>query len=109
MLILIPTRKLRVNCYVDSHVTVLFSYEDPHNPVCSRSQSGYVVTFVNCTIQWVSNLHTDIYLSTLHAEYVALSQSIRDLLPFNALAKETLKGIGLNTKKIKVVTPSSAF
>ena len=94
---------------MDYEFAGLFSSEDPHNPVCSRSQSGYVVTFVNCTIRWVSNLHIDISLSTLHVDYVALSQSIRDLLPFNALAKETLKGIGLNTKKIKLVTPSSAF
>ena len=38
-----------------------------------------------------------------------LSQSLRDLLPFKALSKETLKGIGLNNKNLKVVTKSSAF
>ena len=57
----------------------------------------------------VSLLETDIDLPIPHAEYVALSQSIRDLLPFKALDKETLKGLGLNTKKLKVVTQSLVF
>ena len=40
-------------------------------------------------------------------EHVALSQSLRDMLLFKALAKEILKELGLNTKKIRVVTQSS--
>ena len=55
-LIFIPTRKYRFNCYVESDFTGLFYYKDPHDPVCDRSQSGYVVTFANFTILWVSKL-----------------------------------------------------
>ena len=103
--ILNPTRK-RVNCYVDSDFSGLFSYKEPHYPVCARSQSGYVFTFSKCPTLWVSKIQTEIALSTIHAEYVAISQSLRDLLLFKALDEETLKEIGLNTKKLKVVTKS---
>ena len=108
-LILSPTRKLCVNCYVDYDFTGLFYYEDLHNPVCERSRSGYVVTFSNYTTLWISKIHTDISLSTLHAKYVALSQSLRDLLPFEDISKETFKILGFNTKKLKMVNQSSVF
>ena len=39
-------------------------------------------------MHWVSNLHTEIYLSILEAEYIALSQAMRDLLPFIKLLQE---------------------
>ena len=57
-LILSPTGKIHVNCYVDSEFVGMFSYKDPHDPVCARSQSGYVVTFYNCPIMWVSKIQT---------------------------------------------------
>ena len=71
-LLIIPTRKLRVKCYVDSDFAGLSSYKDLHNPVCAISRSGYVVTFSNCPILWVSRLQTKIYLSTLQTDYVEL-------------------------------------
>ena len=40
---------------------------------------------------------------------MALSQSLRCLLPFEVLAKENIKRIGINTKKLKLVTQSSVF
>ena len=89
---------------MDSESAGLFSYENPHDPVCARSRSRYVVTVVKCPILWISNLQTDIALSNLHGEYMALSQSLRDLLTLKDLAKETLKGLGINTKKLEVVT-----
>ena len=108
-LMLSITRKLRVDCYVDSDFAVLFSYEGPHDLVYAISQSRYIVTFNKCPILWVSKLQTYITLSTIHAEYVALSQSLRDMLPFKVLAKETLKGLGLNIKNIKGVTQWKVF
>ena len=94
---------------MDSNFAGLVFYKDPHNTVYTRSLSWYSVTFANCLILWVSKIQTEISLPTLHVEYVTLSQSLRNLLPVKDLAKETLKGLGLNTKKIKAVTKSSLF
>ena len=60
----------------------LWGNEDPQDPICARSRTGFMVTFDNCPLLWVSKLQTEIDLSTLHSEYVALSQSVRALLPF---------------------------
>ena len=53
---------------------------------------------------WVSKLQTEIALYTLHAEYLVLSQTLRYMLPLKVLSKESIKGLGINTNKLKVVT-----
>jgi hypothetical protein len=44
---------------------------------------------------WKSKLQTEISLSTLEAEYSALSQSLRTLLPIRSLLIEVTRAIGL--------------
>ena len=68
-----------------------------------------MLTFAGCPILWVSKLQTEIALSTLHAEYVALSQSLRDLLPVKELVKELLQGMGIDSGKLKFVSKSTVF
>ena len=50
----------------------LWRHENLEDPICVRSRTGFVVNFANCPLLWVSKLKTDITLSTLHSEYVAL-------------------------------------
>ena len=52
------------------------------------SRTGYVVLYANCPIIWCSKLQTEISLSTTEAEYIALSQSLRDVIPLIGLLKE---------------------
>ena len=40
---------------------------------------------------WVSKLQTEIALSTVEAEYVALSQSMRDLIALREIQKEIFR------------------
>ena len=67
------------------------------------------MTFVRCPILWVSKLQTEIALSTLHAEYVALSQCLRDLLPVKEFVIELLEDMGLNSGKLKFNSKSTVF
>ena len=72
-----PSKKLVVDCYADTYFVRLWGYEDPQDPICARKRPGFVVTFANCPLLWVSKLQTEIALSTLHSEYVTLSHSVR--------------------------------
>ena len=63
----------------------------------------------NCPFVWVSKLQTEIALSTLHAEYVALSQSLREFLPLKDLVKEILANYRFDTSKISYTTKSKVF
>ena len=55
------------------------------------SRTGYVIMYAICPIISASKLQTEITLSTTESEYVALSQSLRDVIPLLALLEE-LKG-----------------
>ena len=81
------SKKLMMDCYDDAEFAGLWGHEDPQDPICARSRTGFVVTFSNCPLLWMSKLQTEISLSTLHSEYVALSHSVRALLPLKILIK----------------------
>ena len=67
------SKKVVVDCYSDAYFAGLWGHENPQVPICARSKTGFVVTFSNCPPLWVSKLQTEIALSTIHSEYVALS------------------------------------
>ena len=90
-----PSPEMQLDCYVDADFAGLWGSEDNQDPVCVKSRTGYVLTLGGCPLLWVSRLQTEIALSTLEAEYIALSQAMRDLLPMRRLAKEVSKTLGL--------------
>jgi hypothetical protein len=54
--------------------------------------------YANCPILSVSRLQTEIALSTAEAEYIALSQSLRDIIPLITLLKEINKVFPVHVK-----------
>jgi len=48
----------------------------------------YMITYCGCLIHWVSKLQSEIALSTTEAEYISLSQSLRDLIPLHNIFNE---------------------
>jgi hypothetical protein len=83
-----PTPDLKLDCYVDADYAGLWHHEDDQDPVCVKSRTGYLLTLGGCPLVWVSKLQTEIALSTLEAEYIALSQAMRELLPMRELLHE---------------------
>jgi hypothetical protein len=81
------TRDNEIDCHVDADFAGLFGVEDGQESVSVKSRTGYVIFFCGVPLLWVSKLQTQIALSTCEAEYIALSQSMRDLIPI----RETLK------------------
>jgi hypothetical protein len=94
-LILKPTGRLHINCYVNADFTDLWPHEDKNNPTCIKSRTGFVICFSDCPVIWLSKLQTDIATSTMEAKYNGLSLCMRDLLPFKRLLLAVANGIGL--------------
>ena len=44
------------------------------------SHTGYIMFFCSCPLIWKSQLQPESALSTFHAEYVALSSAIQELI-----------------------------
>ena len=67
--------------YCDADFAGLWNTENKDDPVCVKSRTGIILTLGGIPIQWSSKLQPEIATSTMHAEYVALSQGMRELIP----------------------------
>ena len=57
------------------------------DPGSVLSRTGYLITYANFPIIWVSQLQTEIALSTTEGEYISPLQSMRYVLPFISIMK----------------------
>jgi hypothetical protein len=81
-----------VTCYSDADFAGIWhqtSASDDSNT--ARSLSGTLVKYANCPLTWGSRLQTEIALSSTEIEYIALSQSLREILPIIRLINELHK------------------
>ncbi len=54
------------------------------------------IRYAGCPIYWQSKLQTEIALSTAEAEYIALSQALRETLPMTGLIGRVVEALGLD-------------
>ncbi len=87
-IILKPDPIQGIKCYVDADFAGGYCNENRDEPISVYSRSGYVIFYFGCPVLWVSKLQSEISLSTVEAEYVALSTAMRDLIPFTDQVKE---------------------
>ena len=102
------TKELNLDCYVDADFAGLWRHEDDQDPVCVKSRTGFVITLGGFPVVWTSKLQELIALSTLEAEYIALSTSMRELIPLHRLVKEIERKIGKELE-INVTFHSTVF
>jgi hypothetical protein len=79
--VLNPTKELKINCYPDADFVGMYGHENPTDPSCVKSQTGFVTTVANCPVLWQSKLQTETALWTMEAKIVALAHSCRELFP----------------------------
>ena len=108
-LFLKPTQEHRVDCYVDADFAGLFAVEDHQNPISVKSRTGYVIMYRGTPLLWVSKLQTQVALSTMEAEYIALSASMRDLIPIREILKELMTIVFELEPRYEYHTHSKAF
>jgi len=109
-LFLNPTSALTVDCYVDADFAGLWGAEHDQDPVCVKSRTGYIIMFMGCPLVWASKLQTQIALSTMEAEYIALSTSMRELIGIRGVLKEMNEFVlGGKQGVVQYSTHSKAF
>ena len=107
-LIFRPTGDWKVDCYVDADFCGLWGSEDPDDPVVAKSRTGYIIMLAGCPLLVRSVLQSETSVSTMMAEYVALSTAMRDMLPLKRLV-ETISKVVTGDEKVKVTTLSDVF
>jgi hypothetical protein len=90
-----PTGTLDLDCYVDADFAGLHGRDPDRSPSSAKSRTGYIITLGGCPILWKCHLQSKISLSTLEAEYSALSSAIRTLLPLRSMLLEIVACVKL--------------
>ena len=93
--IVTPTGQLDIQLYVDADFAGLHRKEPDADRNSARSRTGYVLFLGGFPLIWKSHLQTEISLSTLEAEYSALSSATRALIPIRELLFEVSNQISL--------------
>jgi hypothetical protein len=84
-MIMRPRGDLKLEMYCDADFAGLYKREPDRSVDSARSRTGYIIKLSGCPLVWKSQLQTEISLSTLEAEYSALSQALRTLLPLKRM------------------------
>ena len=64
------------------------SVKEPQDATCVKPRTGYVFRLGGSLSVWKSKLQTLVALSTVEAEYAALSACMRELIPLRSLLME---------------------
>ena len=59
------SNKLVIDFYTDADFAGMWGHEYPQYPIYARSRTGFVATFSNFPLLWVSKLQAEIALSAL--------------------------------------------
>ena len=94
-----PTKDFKLDCYVDADFAGLHGREPQDNPVSAKSRTGYILSFCGCPLIWRSQLQSSVALSTLQAEYHALSQAMRSVIATRRVIEELLANLDLPFEK----------
>ena len=90
-----PVNELTMDVYVDSDFMGLYGKERRSDPSNVKSRTGYVINLNGCPLIWSSKLQDSIALSTMMAEYYALSSAMREVVPLRELIKTVAVGCGI--------------
>ncbi|KAL7478147.1 hypothetical protein ACHAW6_003923 [Cyclotella cf. meneghiniana] len=99
-LVISPSDDPCIACYPDADFTGLYGHEDSQDPPCTCSHTGFLIAVFNCPIVWKSKLQMEIALSTMEAEYVALSTSCKDLFPIVDMIHELCSAVSLDINAV---------
>jgi hypothetical protein len=84
-----PKSEKGFECYCDADFSGNWTFTIADvNPSTSKSRSGWAIFYAGCPIIWASKLQTQNALSTTEAEYIAMSMSLRDVIPIMELIQE---------------------
>ena len=89
------TKSLEV--YVDASFARDWNKTWSHEPSSVLSRTGYINA--GCPITWLSKLQTEISLSTIESEYIALSHSLREAIPMMTFLEEIKQVLPMDFKK----------
>ena len=87
------SQEMNLECFVDADFAGLFKADPMVESTSAKSRSGYIIRFAGTPLIWKSKLQTRTALSTLESEYIALSASLRAMIPLRRIILELAKAV----------------
>ncbi len=75
----------RLDMYVDADFSGAYHKDHEDETTSLFSRTGSLITYAGCPIYWLSKLQMKVALSSMEADYIALLQSMHNLLPIQAV------------------------
>ena len=101
VLIMYPKNDEGLECFVDADFAGGWSTESD-DPASVYSRIVYIINYKNCSILWASKLKFEISLSTTEAEYTAVSQATREIIPMMEHLEQSEKMLSIESKRPSV-------
>jgi hypothetical protein len=83
-----PDSSKGLEVFVDADFAGMWDPDNASDADTVYSRTGFTIRYAGCPVFWQSKLQTEIALSTAEAEYIAMSQALRETIPLNTLMKE---------------------
>ena len=84
-----PNPEKGFECYCDADFSGNWNKQFANvDPSTSKSRSGWIMFYAGCPVCWASKLQSQVALSTTEAEYIAMSQALRNVIPVMNLIQE---------------------
>ena len=83
-----PDKTEGLELFVDTYFAGNWQNASEEHHMNCLSRTGYIIQYNGSNVIWKSQLQTKITLSTAEAEYVALSQALRSMIPIISLLKQ---------------------
>ena len=87
-----PTEHYQTDWYIDSDFTGLWNVEPDQDLTYVKPRTDFLLVYGIYFSTWVSSLQTQMDLFTMESDYIALLQSMKDIIGM----REILRGIQKN-------------
>jgi Reverse transcriptase (RNA-dependent DNA polymerase). len=113
-MIINPNKDLQLEMFADADFAGLWGFENKDDPTCVKSRSGILITLGGVPLFWSSKLQTEIATSTMHAEYIALSTGMRELVSIKGITDDLCEHLDIirdqetkiNQSNTKIIEPA---
>ncbi len=101
----------KIDVYPDTDFAGMYGHEEHTDPSCTKSRTGFIITFADCPVFCQSKLQTETALSTMEAKIIALSACRRELFPIidmvSSVTKSVKLPIGKTTMNVSIYKDNS--
>ena len=86
---------LKVDAYPDADFSGIYGQKKHDDPACAKSFTGFIITFADCPVLWISKLQTVTAIYTMEAEIISLAHFCREMFPIIYINQSIGKAVGL--------------